>query len=251
MSCPVLSGSGGLGLGGVAGGDVEHAVGAEVQVAAVVPALQEGEDDLLARRVDPRRVRLGDREPRHPRAVRQVRLARLRALQGVADEALAVLLEVRVERQPVDRLDLLRLREQVDRLEFLAQVEEEVGLGVRLVGERVQHAGLLADEEPVAPRTAGDEQGMLELQVRERPHHLEGRRRVGRADDAGGRPGRANRTGRARPAENRAAPESRRRAGAARPARSGTGGDRPGQGDGMSSTPKEERESIETSRHLL
>ena len=110
MSCPVLNGSGGFGVAGVAGGDVEHAVGAEVEVAAVVPALQEGEDDLLARRVDPRRVGLGDGEPGHARAVGQVLLAGLLAAQGVADEALAVLLEVRVERQPVNRLDLLRVR---------------------------------------------------------------------------------------------------------------------------------------------
>ena len=106
-----------VGAGRVAGGDVEHAVGAEVEVAAVVAALQEGEDDLLARRVDPRRVRPGDREPRHARAVRQVPLAGVLALQRVADEALAVLLEVGMEGQPVDRLDLLRLREQVNRLE--------------------------------------------------------------------------------------------------------------------------------------
>ena len=55
----------------VARGDVEHAVGAEVEVPAVVAALQEGDDDLLARRVDPRRVGLGDPEPGHARAVRR------------------------------------------------------------------------------------------------------------------------------------------------------------------------------------
>ena len=73
MSCPVLKGSGGFGVAGVAGGDVEHAVGAEVDVAAVVAALEEGDEDFLAGRVDPRRLCLGDREARHARAVRQVR----------------------------------------------------------------------------------------------------------------------------------------------------------------------------------
>ena len=93
--------------------------------------------------------------------------------------------------QPVDRLDLLRFGEQVDRLDLLAQVAKEVGPGVRPVGERIEHAGLLADEEPVAARTAGEEQGMLELQIRKDPNDLERRRRIGRADDPRGRPGRA------------------------------------------------------------
>ncbi len=183
MSCPVLNGSGGFGFAAVAGGDVEHAVGAELDVPAVVPALQVGEQDLLARRVDPRRVGFRDGEPRHPRPVGQVPLVGLLAKQGVADEALAVLLEIRVERQPVDRLDLLRVREQGERFDLLAEVEKEVCLGVRLVVERIQHAGLLADEEPVARGGAGDEQGMLEFQIRERPDHLEGGRRVRGAYD--------------------------------------------------------------------
>ena len=135
------------------------------------------------------------REPGHPRAVREIRLAGVRAPQGVADEALAVPLEVRVEGQPVDRLDLLRPREQVDRLDLPGQVQEEVGPGVRVVGEGIEDARLLADEEPVAPGIAGDEQGMVELQIRERANDLEGRRRVGRAHDPGGRPGRPTRPG--------------------------------------------------------
>ena len=71
MSCPVFERVGRVRVRRVAGGDVEHAVGAEVEVAAVVAALQEGEDDLLARRVDPRRVGVRDREPRDARAVRR------------------------------------------------------------------------------------------------------------------------------------------------------------------------------------
>src|SRR5947209_5152929 len=44
------------GFGTVAGGDVEEAVGAEVDVAGVVAALEPGEDDLLALGDGPRRV---------------------------------------------------------------------------------------------------------------------------------------------------------------------------------------------------
>ena len=126
----------------------------------------------------------------------EIRLAGVRAAQGIADEALAVPLEVRVESQPVHRLDLLRPREPVDRLDLPGQVQEEVGPGVRVVGERIEDARLLADDETVPPGIAGDEQGMVELQIRERANDLEGRRRVGGAHDAGGRPGRPARPGR-------------------------------------------------------
>ena len=73
----------------------------------------------------------------------------------------------------------------------LRRSKKSSALASGVFGERVQHARLLADEEPVAARAARDEQGMLELQIRKRPNDLEGRRRVGRADDAGGRPGRS------------------------------------------------------------
>ncbi len=53
-------------VGRVAGGNVEHAVGAEVKIAAVVPALQEGQENLLTRWINARRVSRGDGEPRHP-----------------------------------------------------------------------------------------------------------------------------------------------------------------------------------------
>src|SRR5262245_53565217 len=69
---------------GVAGGDVQHTVGAEVDVAAVVSALQEGEYDLLAGRLDPRRLRLGDGEPGHARPIGKVPL--LLAPERVANE---------------------------------------------------------------------------------------------------------------------------------------------------------------------
>jgi len=41
------------------------------------------------------------------------------------------------------------------------RVVEGVGRRVGPVGERIQHAVLLADEEPIATRTAGEEQGLL------------------------------------------------------------------------------------------
>ncbi len=88
-----------------------------------------------------------------------------------------------MEHQPVDRLDFLGILEQVDRLDFLAQVKKQLGLGIRLIHERVQHAGLLADIETVVSWAAGDEQGMLKLHIREGPYHFEGRRRLWRTDD--------------------------------------------------------------------
>src|SRR5262249_47642584 len=106
----------------VARGDVEHAVWAEVEIPAVVPALQVGDHDLLARWVDPRRPRSRDPEPGNARAVREIPLAGVRPLQGIADEALAIPLEIRVKRQSVYRLDLLRPREEVNRLELPPQV---------------------------------------------------------------------------------------------------------------------------------
>src|SRR5947209_19742316 len=104
-----------------------------MNVPTVVPSLREGDDNLFARRVDARRVRLGDGESRHARAVRQVPRAAVLTPEGVTDETLAVLLEVRVEGQPVDRLDLLRPGEPLNGLDFLAQVEKQVRRGVRPV----------------------------------------------------------------------------------------------------------------------
>ena len=63
------------------------------------------------------------------------RWSRLGADQRVKDEALPILFKIRVEGQPAHRLDLLGAGELLDRFDFLAQVEEEVGFGVRLVGE--------------------------------------------------------------------------------------------------------------------
>ena len=171
-------------------GDVQHPVGAEVEITAVVTSLQVGDDDLLARRVDAWRIGRGDPEPRHARAVGEVHLVGVRSPQGIADEALAVPFEVRMKGQPVHRLDLLRPREQGDRPDLPGQIQEPLGPGIGSVSiEGIQDARLLADDEPIAPGDAGDEQGMLELQVGERADDLEGRGRVGRAHDAGGRPG--------------------------------------------------------------
>src|SRR5207247_878513 len=107
----------------------------------VVPALEKGENDFLALGVDPRRVRLRDLEARYPGTVGQVLLAGLLAPQRVTDKALSVRREVGVEGEPVDGLDLFRLREPVDRPNLRTQIEEEVRFGVRLIGERIQHAG--------------------------------------------------------------------------------------------------------------
>ena len=70
----VLAGVEGVGrgrAGGVAGRDVEEAVGAELQAAPVVPAGEPSDQDRLARRVDARRVRLEHPEARDARAHRE------------------------------------------------------------------------------------------------------------------------------------------------------------------------------------
>ena len=88
-------------------------------------------------------------------------MLRLVAPERVADEALAVLLEVGVEGQPVDRLHLFRTGEPVQRLNLLAQVEKQLGLRVRPVHKGIQDAVLFADEQPIAPRRARHEQGVF------------------------------------------------------------------------------------------
>ena len=185
---PRFEGVGRVRVGGVAGGDVEHAIGTEVDVAAVVPALEEGEHDLLAGRVDARRIGIRDAEPGDARPVGQVALPGLRALKRVADEAGSILLEIGVKRQTIHRLDLLGSGQQGDRLDLGSQIEKQLGLGVRRVGEGIQHAGLFADIEPIASGTASHEQGMIELQIRKRPNNFVRWRRIGRTDDSRSRP---------------------------------------------------------------
>src|SRR6185503_18777906 len=96
--------------GAVAGRDVEHPVVAEVQIAAVVPAAQERDDDFFGRGVDLRRIRVRYLEPRYPRAVHEVAALPVLPLERVADVAVAVLLELRVEHESVQFADPLRVR---------------------------------------------------------------------------------------------------------------------------------------------
>ena len=69
----------------------------------------------------------------------------------------------------------------MDRPDLPGQVQEEVGPGVRTVREGVQAARLLADDEPVAPGVTGEEQGVLELQMREGADEREGRETLARS----------------------------------------------------------------------
>ncbi len=99
----------------VAGGDVEIAVGAELQAAAVVAAGGPVDHDRLALGVDTRRVGVGDLEARDARALR------VAGLEDVADVDEAVLREVGMEREAVG----------APVAGDLAEVEEQVGLSAQ------------------------------------------------------------------------------------------------------------------------
>ena len=104
---------GGRRPGAVAGGDIQVAVVAEVQAAAVVAARPEPQDHLLALGVDHRRIGPADREPGDDRAVGQV------VLQDVADVDIPILFEARMKGESVERREIgVELRE----------VERQVGL---------------------------------------------------------------------------------------------------------------------------
>ena len=190
-----------VGVRRVAGRNVEHSVRAEVQVAAVVTALQVGEQNLLTGRVDPRRFGGRHREPRHPRAVGQVRL--VLGLHGVADEALAVLGELRVEHHAVSRFDRDGVRRQREVFQLGGGVEAQLrrGPGVRL--HREDFTPLLRHEQPPAAGRLGHQRRVLEDGLGEGVDEFERRRGFGGADEFRRRPRRATGRplGRDRPAE--------------------------------------------------
>src|SRR5581483_1419248 len=99
-------------------------------------------------------------------------------------------LKLRMKDEAINRFQVLRVRQEMNRLEFLAQIEEKIGGGVRFVGEGIEHAILFADEEAVTTGTASKEQGMMKLQFGKGAHDLEGWRWFRGADDLGGCPGR-------------------------------------------------------------
>ena len=146
------------GVAGVAGGDVEHPVGAELEAAAVVPPRHPVDDPLLTGRIDRRRIGGRDGEPRHARAVGDFRL------EGVDQEALPVFSEARVEGEAEEVI------EPLDR----PQITDEVGVGHLLVAvapgsgphrERIHFPLLFGDHHPIA---SGDRHELRRLVEAER-----------------------------------------------------------------------------------
>ena len=162
----VLAGRQGVvGRTAVAERDVEVAVGAEGDRAAVVVAVGIGRPDpdpLLARRVGPPRIVAGDLEPRDDRAA-----AGRAFMRRVVDEELAVAPVVGMEGQAEQALLVVPAAGGAVDLGADVQELDLVG-GARLVGERPDAAPLLDDEQPVAVVVGiGHGDGTLELEVRE------------------------------------------------------------------------------------
>ena len=175
----VLSGElavGGRRIGPVARGNVKISIVAEIEAAAVMPARPEPEEHLLAPGIERGRIGRAHLESRDDRAVVHV------VLEHIADVDVAILLELRMEREPVERGEI--------RVRF-GQVHDEVGPPAAGVGgERPDPAFQFAQEEPSRSRRADHHEREFELQVRE--GELDGvrRRGIGRADDPRAVPGR-------------------------------------------------------------
>jgi hypothetical protein len=174
-------------VGGVAGGNVKEPVGTKMQIAAVVPALQPTDDDLLALRLGPRRIGAADVEPGNARAVGQVLLAIL-ADQRVANVTVAILGELRVEHEAINRFDAFRARMRLELLKILGEIEKQFGRGIGPIGDGKNAPGLLGDEETIQPGSADAQQRMLQLDLGKDIDGAICRRWFRRADDVRRRP---------------------------------------------------------------
>ena len=157
--------------GAVAGDDVEIAVGAELQAAAVVAAIGPFKDDLLGRPINHRRLRL-HMEPRDARAFRQAFFGTVGNPGHVGE---AVVLELGMERESVDDL-LFALG--------VLQLQREIGLvGVLVIDERPDFSIAAGDEQAIRARCVGEIERLLELrQLRKRQLRAIRRRRLRRTD---------------------------------------------------------------------
>ena len=154
----------------VARGDVEAAVGAEREAAAVVAERGPLDDHALAPRVAAWRVARADLQPRDAHRPRPAS----RRLDAGRDEQVAVPGELRVQGQAE---------------EVPPEVEHQLGLpGLRVVGERIDLAVPLGHEHAVASRREGHRQRLGELQPGEGRLRAVGRGRIGRPADPRGRP---------------------------------------------------------------
>ena len=160
------------------------------------PPLQEGEDDLLARGVDPRRVGVGHGEPRDARAVREAIALRVLRPQGVADEAVAVLRELRVEHQAVELARPPSRRAAGRRvLISLRRSKKSSAFASGLFANEYSTPACSPTKSRSVPGQRAMSSGWLNFTFGNDPHRLERRRRVGRADDLRGRPRRSFRRG--------------------------------------------------------
>ena len=162
----------------VARADVEHAVRAEAEVAAVMSPGEPTENHLAARDVHLRRIRFVDTEPHDAGAILAVLFPMQLAHEEHEDEA--VLRKFRVKREGVGTahlgVELFEIRERLGLLDALRRAE----------GERF--ALLLEQHDSVRAGQRGGLDGLGEREVRKRALDAEGQRRLGRALDARGRP---------------------------------------------------------------
>ncbi len=186
-----------VGAGGVSGGDIEIAVAAEMQIAAIMTAGQPGDQNLFAGRIAARRIGVRDAETTDATALGQ-RLAAFLGFENVTNVTVPVLGEPRVESQSIQRIKTLD-RAFVPTCQVAANIEKKIGLGaIGVHWKRINLAGLLAHEKPVDGWCHGKQQRVFERELGKRTHRFVRVRRVGSPHDMRSCPGNAFRNVRAR-----------------------------------------------------
>ena len=153
MSCPVLMDIRRIGRSGITCGNIQIAVRAKLQAAAVVTTRQPCNEGCLAGHVDCRRIGLRHSKPCHMCAIVQVGFC------DVADIAIAVVCKVWMERQCIDLLGVRQLFGEIDNhIRFH---------NIRSVGKRNDFARLFDHKQTVTARCGGNVQALIELERRE------------------------------------------------------------------------------------
>ena len=166
-------------LGGVAGGNIEVAVGAEGEGAAVVPAAEPRDDGPRAGGVEPQRIERAGGEARDTRAIHFV------VAFVVVDEDETIRREARVEGE-AQRTGGPGAK--------LAEVEGHISVRhARARAKGNELTALLQHHPAVAAGLAHEVHGLGEFELRKGALDGERRGRVRRAGDAGGGPWRARR----------------------------------------------------------
>ena len=189
----ILSGVEGIGrvrVGAVAGRDVEKAVLAELEIAAVMAAGQPGDDDFLRARIDARWIRVRHLEAGHARAIRKRSLGLAR--QHIANIAVAVFLELRMKRQPVERVQPLGALDLLPVRESLRDVEEQICLGAGGIHRKGKDlAELFADEKAIHAGRPFHQEWVIEAELGKGALDAIRGRWIGGAGDARRGPGHA------------------------------------------------------------